>query len=266
MGKIWGGSRMFAEDKGPEIFDALHNFVPHNNDDEKGAIILTDLVAIGGLRFFLIFFYYGEEEPPATGPFAQFLNIKSVSDTTKTQAYSSLLKSNGQITELLNQRMSFWSKTMPYVADAPHMYQEIWNQWAHILEDFTTILSPTVQASIDFQPWPKIFGKHAEAAGGNAMGLTEDIDRIVLEIQVSWSDAADDDFFLAASDEMVKWVEMKIPEWSGEDDQYMPFFMNDCAGEQDVLGSYKDAAKFKALQEKVDPEGLFSKRGGGWHY
>lgn len=82
---------MFSEDKGEEIFDALHNFVPANKDDEDAAVILTDLIAIGEARFFLLFFYYGQEEPPTEGPLAQFLNIESITDTCKTQSYSALV-------------------------------------------------------------------------------------------------------------------------------------------------------------------------------
>lgn len=149
------------------------------------------------------------------------------------------------------------------------MYQEIWNQWESILSELVTPVSLTVQASIDFQPWPAVIAKHSEERGGNAMGLTgDDIDRVVLEIQVSWTDAADDDKFANASDEMVKWVEKKVPEWTkGKDaDLYLPLFMNDAAGQQNVTGTYKDYAKFKALQDKMDPDGFFSKRGGGFKY
>ena len=91
MGKVWGGTRMISADKADEVFAALHNFIPNNKDDVEAAIIPTDLVAIGEARFFLIFLYYGKEEPPTEGPFAQFLNIESMTDTTKTQKYSELV-------------------------------------------------------------------------------------------------------------------------------------------------------------------------------
>jgi hypothetical protein len=42
--------------------------------------------------------------------------------------------------------------------------------------------------------------------------------------------------------------------------------MNDAAGDQDVTGSYKDVAKFRALQKSVDPNGLWSTRAGGYKY
>jgi hypothetical protein len=45
-----------------------------------------------------------------------------------------------------------------------------------------------------FQPFPKIFGKHSEARGGSAMGLSgSDHDRFVLEISSIYTNKADDD-------------------------------------------------------------------------
>jgi len=46
--------------------------------------------------------------------------------------------------------------------------------------------------------------------------------------------------------------------------EYNPYFMNDAGPDQDVMGSYKEARKFAALQKELDPKGLFSKRAGGF--
>jgi hypothetical protein len=83
--------RMYGGEKADEIYAALHNFVPGNADDEKAAIILTDITAIGGAKLFLIFYFYDGPEPPTTGPLAQFLNIGSILDTTSTQSYAKLV-------------------------------------------------------------------------------------------------------------------------------------------------------------------------------
>lgn len=62
---------------------------------------------------------------------------------------------------------------------------------------------------------------------------------------------------------MVK--QMKIQDVQGVE-AYNPFFANDATFDQDVLGSYKDAEKFKALQRSIDPQGLFAKNAGGFKY
>lgn len=121
--------RIYDADKADEIYSALHDFVPGNNEDTKAAIILTDIIAAGGLKLFLIFYYYEEPEPPTTGPFAKFLEIDSTISLTSTRSYADLvsftqillrfnfcwsifsnfvqLKTNGQGAELLLARIGF---------------------------------------------------------------------------------------------------------------------------------------------------------------
>ena len=88
---------MYDGGKADDIYAALHNFVPGNADDDKAAIILSDIIALGSARLFLIFYYYEGEEPPTTGSFAQFLNIDSTLDTTKTQSYSELVSRTSSV-------------------------------------------------------------------------------------------------------------------------------------------------------------------------
>jgi hypothetical protein len=90
--------RIYAGGNADEIYAALHNFVPGNADDEKAAIILTDVTAIGGTKIFLIFYFYAEPKPPTAGPLAQFLNIDSIIDITSTQSYAKLVSSRPWIT------------------------------------------------------------------------------------------------------------------------------------------------------------------------
>lgn len=160
--------------------------------------------------------------------------------------------------------------TIPYVADAPHMYSEISDKFADLLKEYlSNPLHLTSQCSVDFQPFPSIIGNHSQKSGGNAMGISgDDPDRILLEIQCSWASPDDDETLYGISEELTKWLDVKVPEWTkGQGkDLYLPFLMNDAAGNQNVTGRYRDYAKFKALQEKVDPEGFFKLRGGGYTY
>lgn len=150
------------------------------------------------------------------------------------------------------------------------MYQEIRDKFAEITTPFLNLLHPTSQFSVDFQPLPSIIGKISEAKGGNAMGLTSsDPDRLILEIQGSWELSSDDAEAYGLSKKLTDWLDEQVPAWlaeAGMGNQYLPLFMNDAAGDQDVTGSYKDSAKFKALQKSVDTNGFFSTRTGGFKY
>jgi hypothetical protein len=268
IGKVWGGMRIFTGDSNTEIYAALHNFIARNADDPKAAIILTDVTAVGGLKIFILFLFYAEPTPPTVGAFADFLKIKSTIDSTSTQNYADLLKTNGEGASLLQSRVSFRTFTLPYIKSAPQMYSEISDKFTSLIKSYlSSPLRLTTQCSVDFQPFPSIIGAQSEKNGGNAMGLTaSDPDRLLLEIQCAWTSKADDDIFRTASKDLTDWLEDKVPEWTGGKEYYTPLFMNDAAGDQNVTGSYRDYAKFKALQAKLDPGQFWKSRGGGFTY
>lgn len=147
------------------------------------------------------------------------------------------------------------------------MYGEISEKFKSIVGDLLTPLRLTSQCSIDFQPFPSIIGKQSQDRGGNAMGITGgDPDRLLLEIQCSWSSEDDDQLFTAASKQLTDWLDTKVVEWTQGNEYYLPFFMNDAAGDQNVTGSYRDYGTFKALQAEIDPHEFFKARGGGFTY
>lgn len=157
--------------------------------------------------------------------------------------------------------------TIPYLPDKPEIYGEISDKFQSLVKDYMNVLRPTAQCSVDFQPFPSIIGKHSEERGGNAMGIAgDDPDRLLLEIQCSWALKTDDDLFNDAAKELVEWLEVKVPEWTGGQDLYLPWLMNDAAGDQNVTGMYRDYARLKALQAEMDPEDFWSERGGGFTY
>lgn len=150
------------------------------------------------------------------------------------------------------------------------MYAEIRNKLANITAPFLTTLRAT-QFSVDFQPLPSLFGHISQSKGGNAIGLTaSDPDRLILEIQGAWSLASDDAYAYNLTKQLTDWLDVQVPLWLEEAgmsrDMYLPFFINDAAGDQDVFKTYRDYEKFKALQKSVDPNGLFSGRAGGFKY
>jgi hypothetical protein len=118
---------------------------------------------------------------------------------------------------------------------------------------------------------PAAIGKQTEKRGGNAIGFTaNDPDRVLLEIQCAWIEKRFDNMVRQFSKDLTAWIEEKLPEWLEEQgepaDAYLPLFMNDAMSDQNVTGTYKDYAKFKALQLEADPEGVLRERMGGFKY
>jgi hypothetical protein len=286
IGDVWGGSCVYDDSKKDALYAALHNFTAHGAEDPKAAIIFSDVI-LGAIKTTFMYYFYDGPERPATGPFADFMKISSVGCHPSKKKYSQLLRSNGELVGLLNARISFrvcfhphptphtclhntpQTYTIPYISSRPQMYNEIRQKLESITASFRT-LHPTSQFSVDFQPLPSIIGKHSEAKGGNAMGLTaSDPDRLILEIQGSWALSSDDARAYDLSKQLTDWLDQKVPAWLAEANMpaaYLPLYMNDAAGDQDVTGSYREVSKLRALQKSVDPNGLFSTRAGGYKY
>ncbi|KPM39395.1 hypothetical protein AK830_g7156 [Neonectria ditissima] len=270
--KVWGGIRIFTSGKRDQIFKTLHDLVPHSNEDPKGAIIVSDTIAIASTEIYIVFFFYNDASPPSSGPFADLLKVDSLIDYTSTQTYGELLKSNGFGASLLNSRISFRTLTIPHIPNNPNIYAEITDKMTELLGDYLSDpFHLTAQCSVDFQPLPSIVGKHSEHRGGNAMGLSgSDGDRLILELQCAWTDEDDDSVLPSVTKDLTDWIETKIPGWlnakdaSGE--SYLPLFMNDAMADQNVTGSYRDFEKFKALQLQNDPDGTLRTRVGGFKY
>jgi hypothetical protein len=151
------------------------------------------------------------------------------------------------------------------------MYSEIQAKFVEITKPFLTVLRPTSQFSVDFQPFPAIIGKISESKGGNAMGLSSsDADLVILEIQGSWALPEDDAMAYALSRQLTEWLDQEVPKWLDEAGMnpgiYRPLYLNDAAGDQAVMQSYKDYGALKALQKQYDPNGLWSERAGGFKY
>ncbi|GAB0134519.1 hypothetical protein EsDP_00002886 [Epichloe bromicola] len=271
IGKIWGGSRIYDASKADQIFEALHNFIPQNVHEQKSAIIVSDVLFLGGANSLLVFYFHDGPEPPSSGPLAAFLKIPSLLDTTASQSYAKFLEANGRGVDLLNARISFRTFTIPYMAGEPAMYAEISSKFTALLRPYlANPLHPITQCSLDFQPLSRAIGQHSQSAGGNAMGISgSDPDRIIIEVQCSWTLASDDAILARVTRDLTEWLRSMVPRWLAEDPtaaSYLPLFMNDASADQNVTGSYRDYARFRALQESVDPTGFFRNRGGGFVY
>lgn len=141
---------------------------------------------------------------------------------------------------------------------------EVETIWGNVTASFAKKY-PAASGTIALQPLPNLIGKASEERGGNAMGLTaKDPPRFIVEIAFLWKDKAADADVAAVAKEYATKVTARaktlLAKSKGAGD-YFPFFMNDAAADQDVMASYKDAAKFAALQKAIDPNGLMRRTG-----
>lgn len=61
------------------------------SDDDKAALVVSDLTLPGGTRYYYVLLFYSAPEPPTSGPFAGILAIESLQDGTSTTSYAKLV-------------------------------------------------------------------------------------------------------------------------------------------------------------------------------
>jgi hypothetical protein len=181
--------------------------------------------------------------------------------------------------------------TLPVQHHNPNYIAEISNLFEQVGAEYTKKLQGVGGQTLVIQPFPKIFGKHSEARGGNALALSStDHDRFVLEIAGLYSNKLDDALMIEwgrkftnklledlkiATVGIILFTFTRIPADQDQADakakgisvgEYNPYFINYAGPDQDVFASYKHHEKFKRLQREIDPLGLFSKRAGGYKF
>ncbi|KAF2667433.1 FAD-binding domain-containing protein [Microthyrium microscopicum] len=213
-------------------------------------------------------------KPPSDAFGKKFAQLPMISEVGSIVDYATTISVSNQIFEYFSTPTSFRTFTLPIIPHRPYFIGEVEDLFYNVSMSWLPKLKSIGSLGLVYQPFPHSFGKHAEASGGNAMGLKgSDHDRFVLEIPGVYISSADaptmqawgKDFTdrLAA---LVKDITVKSKAEGKIVGEYNPLFMNDAGTDQEVIGSYRDSQKFAALQKEVDPSGLFAKRAGGYKF
>lgn len=173
-------------------------------------------------------------------------------------------------------RASFRSITLPLLPGSigVDFMSNLLSIWHNITSPF---LSSQLEAigTIAFQPMPTLIGAASQAAGGNAYVLrASDGPRVIIEQNYLWPNASDDATVYNISTQVTDAISRSLPSYVAEAqaqyrsvtiERYLPLFVNDANFAQNVYGSFKDVDTMRAIQEQVDPTGLYSNRIGGFH-
>lgn len=134
--------------------------------------------------------------------------------------------------------------------------------------------------SLIFQPISTAMSSHFTKNGGNALGLENQgplnckyipppvslllyLVTIVINVDISWSDPADDDRIIAAAQAMVD-RSAAAAKQQNLDHPYL--YQNYAARQQDVFHSYGQSNydRLKAIQDKYDPQRVWQKLQPGY--
>ncbi|KAK7189489.1 FAD binding domain-containing protein [Paraphaeosphaeria sporulosa] len=265
QGQIWGGNIAYTADKSAEILAAVRDFTEYYPDDKAGIIMTAELTQFGVIDIWLMFLFYDGPTPPA-GVFDNFTAIAHLSDDTKSRSYSDLLTHNnfGVIkTEIYT--IATEMIPLPSADVGPDFLGAIYDNWRNTTE--SVIDAAGLIGSIALQPIPKRLARKAMEAGGDMIDLDDEIDRIILEFDLSWlspldsarMDVATQKFYTGSKDLVEQYqADDKLPEG------YLPLFANDAYYRQDYFGRLRTADFARTVRDAVDPSGFFASRTGGW--
>lgn len=294
QGDVWGGNLWFDEtDKTtPEVLQAVRDFTEYNTDPKAGIIVTSErtlatlvqlwIVSSYPLQYFCsghladtrrthiqVFLFYDGPEPPE-GVFKNFTDIGPFINTAKTQTMSELVSGNNWAV-LKGSVYQIGTETVPLPseADAPEVLGALFDTWVNASDG--AALVPGTIASIAFQPMPKAIPRIARSKnGGDLIDLDDDIDRIIIELNYSFTfnasyekvDTVMRDTYTGVAGVVQNYTEAGVL----PADAYLPLFANDAFYSQDYFGRLRPekAELARRVQREVDPEGVFKSRTGGW--
>jgi hypothetical protein len=227
----------------------------------------AELTQFGLLDLWLMFLFYDGPTPPA-GVFDNFTAIPHLTDDTKSRSYTDLLKHNnfGVIkTEIYT--IATETIPLPSVDVGADFLGDIYDNWRNTTE--SVIDAVGVIGSIAFQPIPKRLARKAKEAGGDMLDLDDDVDRIILEFDLSWLSPLDNKRMDAATQQFYTGSKSLVEQYQASGklpEAYLPLFANDAYYRQDYFGRLRTVDHARTVRDAVDPSGFFASRTGGWKF
>ncbi|EPE35102.1 FAD-binding protein [Glarea lozoyensis ATCC 20868] len=287
LGQVWGGVRIYSAIYAKQLLEATQHWT-ENFNDPKGSIIVTgDIAADSVVDIFVVFLFYAEPSPPV-GVFDKFNSIPWISDTTRTQSFSSLLDGNSQLSSIYGLRWFVRGATVPNLPgqNGTDLYISAYNLFKSYLtnQGLERLNQLGFVFSLAFQPFPYVIPAAGliQNPGGTPMNLdAANGDKMLLQYSISWPTNISDAKALEIISAQTPLLETLLDtEFAGQksshyvegsdntDDGNSWVFFNDAMYDQNPLQSYGGDSynRLKVIQRRADPLGFFPSRTGGFKY
>lgn len=270
LGKMWGGQRIFTEDKFPAVLDAIYKFgTTTSSQDTDAAQIVVCFISlhiilnhkdsnvtqsfgnIAGLGKIAIAQLHYAQPVANASVFDNFKDITPVSSSTdiRTLAELAILMNEGSSDGL---RQTQWDVTFRINRDL----------YTFLIDTFYSLLPAVADASgafptISIQSITAGQLKGMQKNGGNALGLNPNKGPyFVMNMSSRWNNAADDKRILKFFSDIIKRVKAEAKA-KGFDNDYI--YMNYASQYEDPIGSYGTANvnRLKSISKKYDPQQVF---------
>lgn len=271
QGTVWGGNLVFlaTPDTDAKILKAVRDFTEYSADDKAAVIVTAERSNLNLVDSWILFLFYdGPSPPPDT--FANFTSIGPLANTCRTQTYAELIGgSNWVIIEGSVVMIGTETIPLPSAANADEVLLDgIHAHWRNVSE--TTLLVPGIVASFAYQPFPKRVAAEARARSPDLIDCDEDADKLILEMNYSFVPQSEYERMADTMEATYSGIRERVVQWQAEGTLqggvYLPLFMNYGFYRQDYFARLKPASRAlaRAVAERVDPDGLFRTRTGGW--
>jgi FAD/FMN-containing dehydrogenase len=256
QGNMWGGGRLHLETEFTAVIQAFYNLGKNSAQDPNAAQILSFAYA-QSTKFAAADLQYARPIANAS-ILAEYMAIPAISDTTRVRSLADLtVQFNASNPSGL--RETYWAATFKLDQDFTAFIKDVFfDELVAIADAPALIPAATLQVITE----PQL--QHMTKIGGNVLGLSiESGPLILLNLNMMWSDIADDARILKANDNIIKRTVTEA-ENRGLENDYI--YMNYASQFQAVVPSYgaDNQQRLKAVANKYDPTGVFQKLQPGY--
>jgi FAD/FMN-containing dehydrogenase len=255
--EVWRGTRGYTLDKMDALLEAQYKFITEVQANDPDAVAFFPYVynAPYDLTMTLPTMIHGSHSDNATWPeaFAAFEKIEGLRDTTET-----VVKPMSAVTDdlmLMNPHgMRTIYKTITYRSD-PAVDKQIIGTYLEQLEKVKKIEG--IMPCIVFHPTPAGHTGPMSKNGGNPLGLAGERPLTIMQTSWMWKNKEDD----SLNFEINKILFEKATKAAEDAGKLVPYiYQNYAWQDQDVFAGYgkENLARLRAIQSRIDPEGVFA--------
>ncbi|KAH6981549.1 hypothetical protein BKA56DRAFT_584138 [Ilyonectria sp. MPI-CAGE-AT-0026] len=270
QGEVYSGNLVFPQSKeiDAKLLKAASDFTKYNSDN-KAAIILT-ASRTSTVDVWAMFIFYDGPVPPA-GTFDNFTQVGPISNTIKKQSYADLMIGNNAfVVKGIINTIATETVPLPSAVDASsaEVLGDIHQHWRKITE--STLSLANITTVIGYQPFPKRIAQISREKGFDLLDMDDDVDRILIEVNYSYLLPTDTNKIDKTMKETYGGIRDRVLKWQHKGvlkkDAFLPLAMNGGYYSQDYFGRLrpKNHQLAKKVAAKVDPNGLFEDRTGGF--
>ncbi|KAI5860495.1 FAD-binding domain-containing protein [Durotheca rogersii] len=266
---VVAGNLVFARTPGTDarLLRAVRDFTEHNADDRAAIIVTAERGNIDLLDAWILFLFYdGPVVPPGT--FDNFTAAGPLLNTLKVQSYAHLMGTSNWVV-VRGSVVTIATETVPLppAASVDRVLGGLHAHWRDV--SGTTLLVPGIIASIAWQPFPKRIARAARARSADLIDTDDTVDRLIVEMNYSFLLPSDYDRIDQAIQRTYGGMRDRVLGWQRDGtlpDAYLPIFMNYGYHRQDYFGRLRPESRAlaRSVADRVDPDGLFRTRTGGW--